>query len=247
VVDDNFNIVQRPFTKIFNFGEDKAPKFKDDEWVTAVEKINGFMAAATVRDGHLFISTTGSIASDFADLAREHIEKLDWWKMAPGHTHIFEICDETDQHVVPEKFGAYLLGARMKLWEAPQRSFEEEELDALADELGCMRPTAYDMTFRELKESLRLVKHEGYVAWAPDGREIKFKSPYYLATKFFGRKTPERLEKLLDDPREAKRIIDEEYYVAIDYLAKYKGTFIEMTELERMAFLREFFDREIMA
>jgi hypothetical protein len=67
-----------------------------------------------------------------------------------------------------------------------------------------------------------------------------------LATKFFGRKTPERLEKLLDDPREAKRIIDEEYYVAIDYLAEHKDEFLEMNEWDRMTFLRDFFDREVL-
>ena len=247
VIDDNWDIVNRPFTKIFNVGESKAPKIHRDTPVTAAEKINGFMAAATIRDDKLFISTTGSIASDFADLAYDHIVLLDWRRMNPDMTYIFEICDESDQHIVPETFGAHLLGSRYKEWGADQHAVSEMELDEIADDLGCTRPDWHHYaTFQELKDEVRTVNHEGFVIWDGAGNEVIIKSPYYLATKFFGRKTPERPEKLLADPREAKKAIDEEYYVAIDYLAKHKDTFLEMGEWERMTFLRDFFDREVM-
>ena len=247
VVDDNFDIVQRTFTKIFNVGEDKAPHIHRNDPVVAVEKVNGFMGAASTRDGELFISTTGSIASDFADLARKHIGKLEWNLFHPDITYSFEICDESDQHIVPEEFGAYLIGARYKSWGSEQHALSELELDAFAAMIGAKRPKwDFYRTFQELKDKVRTVNHEGFVIWDDYGNEVKIKSPYYLATKFFGRKTPERLEKLLDDPREAKRIIDEEYYVAIDYLAAHKDTFLEMGEWERMTFLREFFDREVL-
>jgi len=247
VVDDNFDIVQRTFTKIFNVGESKAPKIHRDSPVTAVEKVNGFMGAATIRNGDLFVSTTGSIASDFADLAEKHIVLLNWRKMNPELTYLFEICDESDQHIVPEQFGAHLLNVRYKTWEADQHAVSEMELDEIAADLGCMRPNwqHYD-TFQELKDKVRTVNHEGFVIWDDFGNEVKIKSPYYLATKFFGRKTPERLEQLLDDPRQAKTIIDEEYYVAIDYLAEHKDEFLAMTEWERMTFMRDFFDAEVL-
>lgn len=247
VVDDNFDIVQRTFTKIFNVGEDKAPKIADDSPVTAVEKVNGFMGAASLRDGKLFVSTTGSIASDFADLARKHIEALNIDAMLPDLTYTFEICDETDRHIVPELFGAHLLGAREKTWGSAQHALSERTLDQTALAMGAMRPkwAKYD-TFQELKDKVRTVNHEGFVIWDDFGNEVKIKSPYYLATKFLGRKTVERMEKILDDPREAKKILDEEYYVVIDYLATHKETFMEMTEWERMMFLRDFFDREIL-
>lgn len=247
VVDDDFNIIQRTFTKIFNVGEDKAPKIHRDTPVTAAEKINGFMGAATIRNDELFVSTTGSIASEFADMAREHIMKLHWRYMDPALSYTFEICDESDQHIVPEKFGAYLLGARRKDWGSHQHALSEDMLDHVAAEMGAMRPKwqRYD-TYQELKDKVRTVNHEGFVIWDDFGNEVKIKSPYYLATKFLGRKTVERMEKILDDPREAKKILDEEYYVVIDYLATHKDTFMEMAELERMAFLREFFDREVL-
>lgn len=247
VIDDDWDIVQRSFTKIFNVGESKAPIIHRDSPVTAPEKINGFMGVATIRDDELFISTTGSIASDFADLARKHIEKLDCSVMNPNLSYTFEICDESDQHIVPEKFGAHLLGARVKSWGAAQHAMTEHALDQLAEEMGAMRPAWQRYhTYQELKDKVRTVNHEGFVIWDDFGNEVKIKSPYYLATKFFGRKTPERLEKLLDDPREAKRIIDEEYYVAIDYLAAHKDTFLEMNEWDRMTFLRDFFDAEVL-
>jgi hypothetical protein len=247
VVDDNFDIVQRPFTKIFNVGEGKAPIIDDDSPVTAVEKINGFMGAATIRRGELFISTTGSIDSDFAAVAREHIEKLNWRVMNPAKTYIFEICDKRDRHIVPEQEGAHLLGARYKIWGSNQHAYSESELDEIAERLGCLRPNwqRYD-TFSELKDIVRTVQHEGFVIWDDHGNEVKIKSPYYLATKFLGRKTPDRLEKLLADQQAAMEILDEEYYVVLPYLVEHKQRFIAMEAWDRMEFLREFFDREVI-
>lgn len=248
VVDDNFDIVQRPFTKIFNLHESKCPKIHRDEPVMGVEKVNGFMAAATIRDDKLFISTTGSISSDFSDLARKHIEKLNWKVMSPSSTYIFEICDPTDPHVVPEEAGAYLLGTRLKRWEnAKQHNLSESILDMVAEQMGAFRPKyrRYD-TFQALLDEVRQVRHEGFVVWNDEGKELKIKSPYYLAVKFLGRKTEKRINELLNDPQAARQILDEEYYIVIDYLAENKDKFIGMTEQERFAFLREFFDNEII-
>ena len=251
VVDDDFNIIQRPFTKIFNVGEDKAPRLDVTKHVTAAEKINGFMGAATYHNGDLFISTTGSIASDFADMARNHIEKLTWdWEAHRDWTYIFEICDPSDLHIVPEKFGAWLIGARKKEWDAKQHGLSESKLDSISYSMRCLRPKwrHYD-TYAELREEVLTVNHEGFVIWDDFGNEVKIKSPYYLATKFLGRKTEKRLNELLEDTRSAKQILDEEYYPILDYLNqdKNKDTFIEMTEQERFAFLREYFDKEILS
>lgn len=248
VVDDNFDIIQRPFTKIFNAHESKAPRIADDTSVTAPEKINGFMGAATWHNDGLFISTTGSIASDFADLAREHIEKLTWdWEAHKDWTYIYEIVDPSDPHIVPEEIGAWLLGARKKEWGSRQHGLSEGKLDSIAVSMRCRRPKwkVYDH-YTDLKTEVRTVKHEGFVIWDQFGHEIKIKSPYYLATKFLGRKTEKRINELLDDTRAAKQILDEEYYIVLDYLADNKAAFIAMTEQERFAYLREFFDKEIM-
>ena len=247
VVDDDYNIIQRPPTKIFNAHEKKAPRLLVTKPCTASEKINGFMGCATIHKNELFVSTTGSIASDFADLAEHHIMMLAWFKMNPDLSYTFEICDPTDPHIVPEVYGAYLLGARYKTWDADQHALTETELDAEADKLGCRRPNwhRYD-TYAKLKEEARTVKHEGFVVWDDFGNEIKIKSPYYLATKFLGRKTEKRLNEILDDTRAAKQILDEEYYIVLDHLAENKDAFMVLTEQERFAYLRDFFDREVL-
>jgi len=247
VVDADYNIVSRPFTKIFNFGEKKAPKFDDDERVYAVTKVNGFMGAATWHDGELLVSTTGTTNSDYAKLAKTYIEsKQILISDYPNFTFIFEIVDVSDPHVVEEKFGAYLLGARKKDWGASNHDIDEIILDTLAANYGFRRPAWKVTTFGEVRAEVRNVNHEGFVVYTEDGKELKFKSPFYLATKFFGRKTQERLTAILDDPREAKKIIDEEYYVAIEYLADHKDKFLAMNEQDRFAFLRDYFEKEVL-
>ena len=46
IVDADFNVVSRPFTKVYNYGvETRAPKLPDSTLVTAYRKVNGFMVA----------------------------------------------------------------------------------------------------------------------------------------------------------------------------------------------------------
>ena len=67
IVDADFNVVSRPFTKIYNYGvEDKAPVLSDDTPVTAYRKVNGFMVAMTWYKDDILISTTGSTANDLS-------------------------------------------------------------------------------------------------------------------------------------------------------------------------------------
>lgn len=49
------------------------------------------------------------------------------------------------------------------------------------------------------------LQHEGFVIRTKDHRELKIKSPYYLVTKFFGRKTQKRLEKLFGHPKKSRK------------------------------------------
>ena len=75
IVDKDFNVVSRPFTKIYNYGiEAKAPKLADDTVVTAYRKVNGFMAAVTWYNGDILISTTGSTDSEFVGYIKEMID-----------------------------------------------------------------------------------------------------------------------------------------------------------------------------
>lgn len=244
IVDRDFNIIQRPFTKIFNYGERKTRIARDD-MVIAPRKVNGFMAAATIHDGKLLVSTTGSVTSDFADLARTWLEPKKY-AFLDKYTYIFEICDPTDPHVIPEEYGAWLLGVRAKKWDTPNHLFDESELDQFAENYGFFRPEWERIRFSGLVKKSKTVNHEGFVCWNDRGDELKIKSPFYLATKFLGRKTDAKLDQILSDPESVRKIIDEEFYGVLEHLATVKDDFIAKTEHERFAYLRDYFENEVL-
>ena len=113
IVDKDFNVISRPFTKIYNYGiEAKAPVLADDVLVTAYRKVNGFMVAMTWYNGDVLVSTTGSTDSDYVNMAKEMMLKhMPWtdWQMAlrgaEGTTLMFECVHPNDPHIIPEQAG----------------------------------------------------------------------------------------------------------------------------------------------
>ena len=70
IVDVEFNVVSRPFTKIYNYGiEKEAPVLTADTKVTAHRKVNGFMVALTWHNNDVLVSTTGSTDSPYVAMA----------------------------------------------------------------------------------------------------------------------------------------------------------------------------------
>ena len=67
-----------------------------------------------IYNGKPIYSTTGSLDSDFAKLAKDVIEDQltisDTTFFKKGYTFIFEICHPDDPHIVSEDIGAYLIG-----------------------------------------------------------------------------------------------------------------------------------------
>ena len=116
IVDEDFNLVSYPFTKIYNYGiEKEAPVLADDTMVTAYRKVNGFMVAMTFYNGDVLVSTTGSTDSDFVGYAKEMMLKhMPWadWQMALGNsemqgmTFMFECVHPNDPHIIPEEAGS---------------------------------------------------------------------------------------------------------------------------------------------
>jgi hypothetical protein len=75
IVDADFNVVSRPFTKVYNYGIEKlAPVLDPNTVVNAYRKVNGFMVAVTWYNDDLLVSTTGSTDSDYVKMARELID-----------------------------------------------------------------------------------------------------------------------------------------------------------------------------
>jgi hypothetical protein len=243
IVDDDFNIVQYPFTKIYNYGvESKAPKLDESTRVTAYRKVNGFMAAVTWHNGDLLISTTGSTDSDYVEYVREMIDDdIDNYRMVceenSEYTYMFECCHPSDPHIVPEENGMYLLGVRKK--EYCSKIELGDWMIGAAFLMNCKIPESYDVTLKELIEMSKTCKHEGFVFYTEDGVSAKIKSPYYLVKKFVARNP--RTDKLMRP--DIKNNMDEEYYPLIDAIQANIEAYTALDEQARLKWVREFLEK----
>jgi len=250
IVDANFNIVSYPFTKIYNYGiEKEAPVFSElDTMVCAYRKVNGFMISLTWYNGDVLVSTTGSTANDYVDMAKEMMLKhMPWadWQMAlmandcRDMTFMFECVHPNDPHIVPEKPGMYILGYREKTW-GSKVGHHPAVLEQLSEMFHCFVPECYHLTVSALKSMVKTVKHEGFVFYDENGVGAKIKSPYYLTSKWVARNP--RTDKLVDMNKDIKHNIDEEYHNLIDAIRINIVEYTAMTEQERLVWVRNYFE-----
>jgi len=240
VVDENWNPLIQPFTKIFNRGENGTDIDLTTDVVT-VRKINGFMAAATYVEGHgVVVSTTGSLDSDFVEIAERWITPE--VKGAIAHdgrdcTFIFEIVDPEDPHIIAETAGAYLIGARILPVDGDYMSTADHEqwLDEAAASMGVLRPEWSVATFSNVVDSARTCEHEGFVVDSAD-TALKIKSPYYLTLKAAARKA--------DIMKLNKQMVDEEFYSLIDHLTEIQESFNILNEQERLDYMKDFLQKD---
>lgn len=217
VLDDEGNKVIWPFTKIFNYKENGTGLNLDpNHSVRIVEKLNGFMAASRIYKDEFLVSTTGTLDSDYALLARMHIEKLNTGSMLQGYTYLFEICDPSDPHIVKEVEGAYLIGMRDM---ETGRMLTEEELDREAHFIGVLRPSHWVCTFQEALESTKVCTREGFMIRSGSGETLmKIKSPHYLTKKFLMRMGQKKVDVMFSNMRTFREWIDEEFYDASEWI-----------------------------
>lgn len=241
VVDKDFNIVSRPFTKIYNYGvEQQAPEFDDYDLVHVYRKVNGFMVAATYYEGNLIVSTTGSLDSLFVNLGRSYLEKcpllLEKLKEDESITAIFECCDNSDPHIVQETPGLYLLAVRDKMGSL---FVQHDYLKLFLGDEGLFLPSYSCEEFRFVKEKVSKVKHEGYVIYDMYGEKAsKIKSPYYLTKKMLMRKNMDKLMSM-----DAKEFLDEEFYPLIDYIKEFdREYFSSLDELAKREYIEKWFE-----
>jgi hypothetical protein len=233
VVDKDWHILIRPFSKIFNRFEN-GTDIPDGEEVVCVDKINGFLGCATQdKFRGLIVSTTGSLDSDFAVLAEKHLSRFDGY-LTTGYTYMFEIVDESDPHIIKELPGAYLIGMRDIL---NGNMLSERILDLYAKSLGCLRPDWRRCPFGDVLESVQMARHEGFVVYGKT-TTLKIKSPFYLVKKLFSRVNVEKInDKWLDT---AKTWIDEEYYPVVDRIRADLAHFTTLDPAQRREYLEDF-------
>lgn len=252
VLDPAGKIVQNPFVKVFNYGENATGQnLPDSTPVIAVEKMNGFLGCITKHPfvpDTLLVTTTGSFNSDFVGYINDFITPALRASMlshlsSNNETLMFEVIHPDDPHIVEysaDECGLYLIGARCKTLDAPLRS--EESLDDTAKILGVRRPSYAYSTLGEVKKDIAHVQHEGFlVRDAVSGEALlKFKSVNYLTIKFLGRMGKAQIEAMFAHPKSFKKKIDEEYFPLVDLLTERstQEVFSSMSPVERVAMVR---------
>ncbi len=250
IVDADFNVVSRPFTKIYNYGvEEKAPVLSCDTPVTAYRKVNGFMVAMTWYKGDVLVSTTGSTDSPFVEMAKEMMLKhMCWadWQMAllggEGFTYMFECVHPNDPHIVPEKEGMYFLGWRENTWESKTSGHGLSTIwvEYAEHVLHCYHAEVMKVTMDVLIDLSKKVRHEGFVFYTEDNVSAKIKSPYYLTSKWVARNP--RTDKLVRLDPDIKHNIDEEYYNLIDAIRLNIVEYTAMDEQTRLVWVRNYLE-----
>lgn len=247
VLDAEGNKVIWPFTKVFNYGENGTTCRRDTR-VEAVEKVNGFMAAARYVNGKVLVSTTGSLDSDFVQLARrvlfDVIPEYDvWWAARRNHTLLFEICDPSDPHIVNEEPGAYLIGAR-DMRDGHMAS--EDLLDFIAQGSGFKRPRRFVAPFDDAAQIAVSSKIEGYMIRSfPSGEYLmKIKSSHYLSKKFIMRMGAGKVKAMWENPQIYKAIVDEEFEELVEYLTTtyHMNVWFELTDQDRRVVIERYFE-----
>lgn len=228
-------LVIYPFSKVFNYKENNVLVDLEQE-VMSVRKINGFMAAMTLYNGELLFSTTGSMDSDYAILAKNKILATIKNKelLIPEYTYLFEICDPSDPHIVPEEPGVYLIGIRPNNWGSSMLS--QRLLDEEAELFGFKRPDWGICKFKEVLQASTKVVHEGFMVHDLKGTPLcKLKSSYYLNKKALQRCGINKVDKMFNSPELFKKQLDEEFYDLFDKIIQTftKEQWYVLTEEER--------------
>jgi hypothetical protein len=241
IVDADWNPVVRPFKKVYNFGENGA-SYDRDRMVYVERKVNGFMGAATYVSSvdQVIYSTTGSLDSDFAVIVRKWLSPYEqFFRYHPNRTFLFEVCDKSDPHIIPEVEGVYLIGARNAgKWDNEVRCANTDMLDWYAKYMGggILRPSHSVQRFGDVVQQVKTCYHEGFIVYPVDSWEtdagLKIKSKYYLIQKALARKK--------DIMTLNKQLLDEEFYPLVDHLNGMKDEFNAMDEQSRLDYMRKF-------
>lgn len=241
IVDEDFNIVSYPFTKVYNYGvEAKAPVFGDSVIVDAYRKVNGFMVAVTWHNDDILVSTTGSTDSDYVAMAKELIRPTlsrfrGVCEKHSTYTFMFECVHRNDPHIIPEVEGMYYLGHRLKVWGSPVVVYDE-----MPSMFGCFGTEHIRLSVGELKKLVKNVRHEGFVFYAMGGISSKIKSPWYLTNKWVARNP--RTDKLVNMQNDIKKNLDEEYYPLVDAIRANIDEYTALDEQARLAWVRNYME-----
>ena len=90
VLDDDGNIVARPFKKFFNYEELKPEEIPNEEF-EVFEKLDGSLGILFNYKGEWILASRGSFTSDQAIRGGEILKKYRYDRLIEGFTYLFEI------------------------------------------------------------------------------------------------------------------------------------------------------------
>jgi hypothetical protein len=201
----NGNLVQAAPRKSFNYLENGW--WKDvplDTKVCAYKKFNGYMACATLYEGQLVVSTTGSTTSEYAVWAKELVKTTDFCGCSNYETDLFEIVVPQDPHIVKEEMGAHHLGFRDKIGGS---------YCALGKFITC--------SLADILEIAKTNRGEGFMVYTEDGNCCKVKTPYYVGKKKLMRMSPSNVEKMYNNPQSVSDALDPMWSDVVFYVQRY--------------------------
>jgi hypothetical protein len=223
-------LVQAAPRKTFNYLEDG--NWKDVPLGTPVnymKKYNGFMACATIHQGELVVSTTGTTSSQYAIWAKELILKdYDFGFFHRKCTDLFEIIHQDDPHIVDEGSPkAVYLGTRWK------------------DTGDYVPAMIHEATLGKVLSLAEEADHEGFMVWKGvfTGWNdcCKVKTPYYIGKKKLMRMHPAKVDQMYN-PSNYKAVVDslpemwkDAVYKIMDHFTKEQWT--NTSEQDRRKFL----------
>lgn len=246
-------IISNPFDKVYNYGEyDAGLEIPDEEIVVAPLKMNGYLGVMSFNpySQELLLTTQGSFGGEFLEMYKGLVSKT--LRVKAEHvlksrnlTVMFEVIHPEDPHIISysaEEQGLYLIGARENTMDA--RELPEEALDELAEILGVKRVPWVRIAFGELKQKVAQEQVEGYMVRknTPIQETVcKFKTPFYLTTKFLGRLSGNNIRHMYNAPASFKQKVDEEFFPIVDWIVSgiAQEKFLEMTQEERVSVVRE--------
>ncbi len=206
-----------------------------DTPVQIYKKINGFMACATIYNGELIVSTTGTTTSDYAKWARELIERdYKFYDMVIDSevSALFEVVVPQDPHIVQEREGLHLLGVR-------------EKVNGNFHPMG----ESHNVTLKQALELAKVDRGEGFMMYPmkQDGNYdyndcCKLKSEYYAGKKKLMRMTPKNVEIMYKDVHHFKQQLSNYWYASAKSVVRRvdKEVWLEYTDQERRTFLETY-------
>jgi len=223
IVDDEGNVVSRPFSKFFNLGEHDSPDLPDvplGESFVAYEKMDGSLGITYPTPDGLAISTRGSFESEQAVkgtqiLRTKYSDKLSG--LDPDLTYLFEIIYPENRIVVSyDEEELVLLGA------IHTQSGQEVDPSDLRD-LGFRQPEEWKVeTLDDLPRDTR--NFEGYVVKFQSGLRVKVKLDEYVRIhRLVCDLTPRRIWENLsegDDIEETIKGAPDELHKELDTLVQ---------------------------